>query len=106
VSKAKKAKAVRPEGSRLAEITLSKDMPGGVTTKDHPLIWLVDNKMPKGTNKSDLARHLGVRPQSLYKWERLCKVDRNFPVPAPRALQIAKFFRVRAGLLRPDLFGA
>ncbi len=57
-------------------------------------------------NKSDLARALNVRPQSLYKWERLCKVDRNFPLPILRAKQVAEFFAVKPSLFRPDIFGA
>ena len=57
-------------------------------------------------NKSDLARALGVRPQSLYKWERLCKADRNFPLPILRAKQAAEFFGVKPSLFRPDIFGA
>jgi DNA-binding XRE family transcriptional regulator len=82
------------------------DLTNGKTGKVHPLLWLVDNKLPKGSNKSDLARHLGCAPQSLYKWERLAKADHNFPLPVPRALQIAKYFRVKPGLFRPDIFGA
>jgi DNA-binding XRE family transcriptional regulator len=108
VSKAKstKKKVIAKEPvSRLAVVTLSKDMPGGKKTTDHPLVWLVREKMGE-RNKSDLARHLDVRPQSLYKWERLCRGDRNYPLPIPRAMQIAKFFRVKPGLFRPDIFGA
>jgi DNA-binding XRE family transcriptional regulator len=101
----RKPDGVRPEGSRLVVIELPKAMPGGKTTPGHPLLWLMDFKM-KDRTKSDLAREMGIRPQSLYKWERYCKTDRNFPLPGLRAAQIAKFFRVKPALLRPDLFGA
>jgi len=108
VSKAKSTKKqviAKEPVSRLADVTLSKDMPGGKKTTDHPLVWLVREKMGE-RNKSDLARHLDVRPQSLYKWERLCKEDRNFPLPISRAKEIAAFFNVKPSLLRPDIFGA
>jgi DNA-binding XRE family transcriptional regulator len=101
-----KAPASRPEGSRLVIVKLPREMPDGKTTTTHPLLWLIRERLGEDRNKSDLARDMGVRPQSLYKWERLCKADRNFPLPAPRALQIAKFFGVKPTLLRPDLFGA
>ena len=64
MSKAKstKKKVIAKEPvSRLAVVTLSKDMPGGKKTTDHPLVWLVREKMGE-RNKSDLARHLDVRP--------------------------------------------
>ena len=103
-----KAPASRPENSRLAIIKLPREMPGGKKTTAHPLIWLMKEKMGD-RNKSDLARACGdkgVRPQSLYKWERLCRADRNFPLPILRAKQIADFFGVKPGLFRPDIFGA
>jgi DNA-binding XRE family transcriptional regulator len=100
-----KAPASRPEGSRLAIVKLPREMPDGKTTSGHPLTWLVREKMGE-RNKSDLARHMAVAPQSLYKWERLCRADRNYPLPIPRAMEIAKFFNVKPSLLRPDIFGA
>ena len=107
-----KAPASRPEDSRLAIIKLPREMPDGKTTTLHPLTWLMREKLgePRNEdglpNKSDLARHLDVRPQSLYKWERLCKADRNYPLPIIRAKEIAAFFGVKPALFRPDIFGA
>jgi DNA-binding XRE family transcriptional regulator len=101
-----KATAARPEGSRLVEIKLPREMPNGQKTSGHPLLWLMREKLGEDRNKSDLARALDVRPQSLYKWERLCKADRNFPLPTLRAKQIADFFGVKPSLFRPDVFGA
>ena len=103
----KKAAAPAAKESRLADIKLASTvMPDGKTTRMHPLVWLMKEKLGEDRNKSDLARHLQVAPQSLYKWERLCRGDRNYPLPIPRAMQIAKFFRVKPGLFRPDIFGA
>ena len=102
----------RQPGSRLVVIKLPREMPNGKTTTLHPLTWLMREKLgePRNEdglpNKSDRARALDVRPQSLYKWERLCKEDRNFPLPISRAKEIAAFFNVKPSLLRPDIFGA
>jgi DNA-binding XRE family transcriptional regulator len=106
MAKKKAAAPARNDGSRLVEIKLPREMPGGKKTSGHPLIWLMKEKLGEDRNKSDLARALGVRPQSLYKWERLCRADRNFPLPTLRAKQVADFFGVKPGLFRPDVFGA
>ena len=99
-----KAPANRPDNSRLAVIKLPREMPGGKTSTSHPFLWLMREKLGEDRNKSDLARFLGVRPQSLYKWERLCRGDRNYPLPAVRAAQLATFFNVKPSLFRPDVF--
>ena len=105
----KKPPARRP-GTRLVDIKLTREMPGGKKTTAHPLLWLIKDRLDEPynesgkPNKSDLARALGVRPQSLYKWERLCKGDRNYPLPAVRAAQLATFFNVKPSLFRPDVF--
>ena len=69
-------------------------MPNGRRTTLHPLLWALKDRMPYDTNKSDIARKLGVKPQSLYKWETACRRDRNFPLPVLRASQLAKIFDV------------
>jgi len=109
----KKPKPESGPGSRQVDIKLPREMPGGKTTTLHPLVWLMRERLGEPfneegkPNKSDLARACGdVRPQSLYKWERLCKADRNFPLPILRAKQMAEFFSVKPGLFRPDIFGA
>jgi hypothetical protein len=92
------------KGSRQPVIDLPTKMPRGNETDQHPLVWLLENKMPKGANKSTVAAALGIRPQSLYKWEAAAAVNRNFPVPVLRAKQLAAFFKVKPALLRPDAF--
>lgn len=77
-------------------------MPNGARTTSHPLVYLMQNKLIEPDNKSTLARALGVRPQSIYKWERACRKDRNFPLPVLRARQIADFFKVSPTMFRPD----
>jgi DNA-binding XRE family transcriptional regulator len=105
-----KAPASRPDNSRLAIVKLPREMPGGKTSTSHPLVWLMKDRLDEPhnesgkPNKSDLARYLGVRPQSLYKWERLCRGDRNYPLPPVRAAQLASFFNVKPSLFRPDVF--
>jgi transposase-like protein len=79
-------------------------MPTGSRTKDHPLVWCVKHQMPAEANKSDLARAMGVRPQSLYKWLAACQQDRHFSIPAERAAQAARFFKVSPNLFRPDIW--
>jgi hypothetical protein len=78
-------------------------MPDGTSTRKHPFLWCIKNRMGEDRNKSDLARHLGVRPQSIYKWEGCCRHDRNFKLPAERALEAARFFGVQPSLFRPDM---
>jgi Transposase len=84
-------------------LKLSSKMPDGKTTKLHPLHWCIRNRTPEGSNLSDVARHMGVKPQSLYKWMKKAEADRHFSLPAPRALQLAGYFKVPASLFRPDL---
>jgi DNA-binding XRE family transcriptional regulator len=91
-------------GARQPVLSLPTEMPGGRMTTDHPLLWAMTYKMPRDTTKSDIARTLGIKPQSLYKWEAACRRDRNFPVPILRAAQLAKVFRIPASLLRPDAY--
>jgi DNA-binding XRE family transcriptional regulator len=88
-------------GSRQPILKLPRAMPDGKTTKLHPFTYLLRQR-DEETTKSDLARHLGVRPQSLYKWERKCEADRNFPLPVLRASQLAAYFGVPPTLFRPD----
>lgn len=82
---------------------LTSKMPDGKTTKLHPLLWCLRNRMPEAANLSVVARHMGVKPQSLYKWMRKAEADRHFSLPAPRALQLAGYFGVQPDLFRPDL---
>ena len=103
----KKAPAVKKpvnHGARQPVLHLTTLMPDGKRTTLHPLTWLLIWRMPEDTSKSDLARHLGVKPQSLYKWEAACKKDRNFPVPILRAVQFADVFDVPPSMFRPDAY--
>jgi uncharacterized membrane protein len=89
--------------SRQPILRLPFVMPNGRRIKVHPLLWALQERMPPDTNKSDLARNMGVKPQSLYKWETACHRDRNFPLPILRAGQLARFFNLPAKLFRPDV---
>lgn len=82
-------------------LKLPTTMPDGKKTRKHPLLWCLEERLGDRT-KSDAARMMGVKPQSLYKWERLCREDRNFPLPLLRAMQLGKFFGVPHTLFRPD----
>lgn len=81
---------------------LPTTMPDGKRTTKHPLLWCLENKMGE-RNKSDLARAMGVRPQSLYKWQAEARADRHFPLPLKRAIQAADFFGVPVTLFRDDV---
>jgi DNA-binding XRE family transcriptional regulator len=90
-------------GSRQPVLTLSAEMPDGKIAEGHPLLYLMEKRLSKGdVTKTDVAKLLGVRPQSLYKWERECRANRNFPLPVLRAKQLAGFFRVKPDVFRPD----
>jgi len=91
--------------SRQPVLVLPRVMPDGTRTTKHPLVWLLDQRMPEDTNKSTVASALGIRPQSLYKWEAACRRDRNFPIPVARARQLGVYFDVSPALLRPDIYG-
>jgi hypothetical protein len=104
-----KTKVIRPEKgpmSRQPVLTLPRVMPDGTKTTKHPLIWLMDQRLPEDANKSTVARALGIAPQSLYKWEAACRRDRNFPIPVARARQIGEYFGVPPAILRPDIYGS
>jgi DNA-binding XRE family transcriptional regulator len=106
-TKPRRLKDTRPtsgKGSRQPVIKLPTLMPDGSKTTKHPLVWLMANRLPDDANKSTVAAALGVRPQSLYKWEAAAEADRNFPVPILRARQLAAFFSVSPELLRPDAY--
>ena len=92
-------------GSRQPVLKLPSVMPNGARIKKHPLVFLMDQYLrddPDNRSKSTLARMLGVTPQSLYKWERACHADRNFPLPVLRAQQFAQFFKIPPATFRPD----
>jgi len=99
----KKEKPTSGPGSRQPTLKLPTLMPDGTKVRVHPLLYLLKTSMG-GQSKSDLARVIGVKPQSLYKWETRCKADRNFPLPVTRAILIAGFFGVDPHLFRPDVF--
>lgn len=105
---AAKARAARPlrelaTGPRQPEIVLPSTIDGS-KINGHPLLWLMKNRMTEGLTKSEIARRLGVKPQSVYKWEASCRANRNFPVPIIRAKQLAEVFNVPPSVLRPDAF--
>lgn len=91
------------KGSRQPILELPHKMPDGTMAKGHPLLHLMDKVTADGaTVKARIADCLGVRPQSLYKWERECRNNRNFPLPIRRAKQLADYFKVPPSVLRPD----
>jgi DNA-binding XRE family transcriptional regulator len=100
-------KKIRPTsgpGARQPILKLPSEVRGKRITR-HPFVYLLEDyieQAPEDNNKSVLAKHLGVRPQSIYKWERACRKDRNFPLPVLRAQQIATFFKVPPSTFRPD----
>lgn len=105
---AAKARAARPlrtleTGPRQPEIKLPTTIDGSQIS-GHPLLWMMKHRMPEGYSKSEIARKLGVKPQSVYKWEASCRANRNFPVPIIRAKQLAEVFNVPPAVLRPDAF--
>lgn len=92
-------------GSRQPILKLPSVMPNGKRIRMHPFIYLMKQHIDQhegAVNKSELARSLQVRPQSLYKWEKACTANRNFPLPVLRARQLADFFNVSPKLFRPD----
>lgn len=93
------------KGSRQPVLELPVRMPDGTMSKGHPLLHLMERHTADGVSvKARVAETLGVRPQSLYKWERECRNNRNFPLPVLRAKQLADFFKVPPSVLRPDAF--
>jgi hypothetical protein len=89
-------------GSRQPVLKLASVMPNGKRTTLHPMTWLMREREMTTTEKTALAKSMGIKPQSLYKWELACALDRNFPLPILRARQIADYFKVKPDLFRPD----
>ena len=90
--------------SRQPLLELPRIMPNGPHTSSHPLLWLLARHLERypDTNKSDIARRMEVDVHALYKWERACRDDRNFPLPVLRAKQLADIFKVSPATFRPD----
>jgi len=87
-------------------VVLPRTMTGGLRTSLHPLLWCLKTRpgtVTPLTPKSSIAAMLGVRPQTFYKWERLCRENRNFLLPAKRASQLAELFAVHPSMFRPDI---
>jgi DNA-binding XRE family transcriptional regulator len=97
----KTTKPLTGPGSRQPTLKLPTVMPDGSKTRMHPLSWCIQYLLID-TTKTSLAQHMGVKPQSLYKWERKCREDRHFPLPLLRAVQVADFFSVPVAMFRPD----
>ena len=92
-------------GARQPVLKLPSTLPSGARIRNHPLLHLMSIHIgldPANRNKSSIAAALGVTPQSLYKWERACRADRNFPLPVLRAQQLATLFKVPPAIFRPD----
>jgi DNA-binding transcriptional regulator YdaS (Cro superfamily) len=58
----------------------------------------------EGKTKVELAKEIGVTPQSLNSWQTACKEDRNFLLPAVTAAKIAKATGLSPRLFRPDIW--
>ena len=65
-------------------------------------LWLLKYHMEVRT-KSQLARVMKIKPQTLYKWEAFAKKDRHFKLPLERALEVARYFDIHPSLLRNDV---
>lgn len=65
-------------------------------------LWLLKYRL-NGSAKSDIAKRMGVKPQTLYKWEAEAKKDKHFKLPLARAIEIAHIFDIHPSLLRNDV---
>jgi hypothetical protein len=89
-------------GSRQPKLKLPLIEVNGKRSTLHPLTALMRLRGMTTKDKTALAASMGIKPQSLYKWELACAVDRNFPIPVLRARQLADFFKVPPATFRPD----
>lgn len=83
-------------------IKLGTTMPDGKRSRSHPFIWCIEH-LRTDEPKVRLAEHMGVRPQTMFKWLAHCREDRHFSLPLERAIQIGAYFNVPPSLFRPDM---
>lgn len=78
------------------------------TAKRHPLLIGLERFMHANSisARQVAIQHLGVTQQTLHEWVLEAKNDSGFKLPPHRALQLAKLFKVRPHLFRPDLWHA
>ena len=70
----------------------------------HPFLIALDRWAREGKTKTQLAKEIGVTPQSLNSWRVECLDNRDFLLPAATAAKIAKVTGLSPRLFRPDIW--
>lgn len=73
-------------------------------TAKHPFLVALDRWGSEGRTKTELAKELGVTPQSLNSWRVACLEDRDFLLPASLAAMVANKVGMSPRLFRPDIW--
>jgi hypothetical protein len=88
-------------------VRLPRDISQGgyVHKKEHPLNYALGRWANMlGKSRSDIARALLVRPQTIYQWEAFAKADPDYLMPAEQVPPLCFYLSLPPNLLRPDLW--
>jgi hypothetical protein len=85
-------------------VRLPARKPDGTATRTHPLIWGLQNAYDVGLTDADVARTLGVAPQTLWIWKSKAAADRHFLLPAEQIPTLSSALGIAPYYFRPDLW--
>lgn len=72
--------------------------------RKHVLLIVLERAAEMGAKMSDVAREMGVTPQTLWIWKQRAAADRNFLLPAEQVPVLARYASISPFYFRPDLW--
>jgi hypothetical protein len=85
-------------------VKLPAKKPDGTATRTHPLIWGLQEVYDIGGADADIARTMGVAPQTFHIWKNRAKSERNFLLPAEQIPALSQALGIAPYYFRPDLW--
>ena len=71
----------------------------------HPFVWALSRASNLlGLNQSDVARAIGVLPQTIAAWKRFALANPDYLLPAEQVPPLADVLAVPMSYFRPDLW--
>jgi hypothetical protein len=85
-------------------VKLPAKKPDGTATRTHPLVWGLQEAHDLGVTDADVARQMGVAPQTFHIWKTSAKKNRNFLLPAEQIPALSTALGIAPYYFRPDLW--